>query len=79
MVFRMTSSVRENPAKTPTMMVAAATTTRPPVGEPVDDGLVRRSAVDVGLSDPGHEEDLVVHRQPEQNAGEQDGQEEQHR
>ena len=41
-----------------------------------DDGLAGRRAVDVRLAHPGDEEDLVVHRQPEQDAGEQHRQDE---
>ena len=67
------------PAKTLAMMIAAATTTRELCRKPVDDGIVVVGAVHVCLPHPGHQEDLVVHGQPEQDADQHDRQEAHHR
>ena len=42
------------------------------VAEAVDDRLLRAGAVHVGLADPGHQEHLVVHGQPEHHADQED-------
>ena len=70
---------RMNAAKTAIMIVAAAMTTRPLWRVAGDDGLARLARVHEVLAHAGDEEDLVVHRQAEQDPDQQDRQERQHR
>ena len=63
----MRSGVSMNAMNTADMMIAAAKTTRPIAADAVSDRVLRVLAVDVLLADPAHQEDLVVHREPEQD------------
>ena len=65
--FGMRSALRMNAAKTVPMISAAATTTRPIAAMPCSTAVARLQAVDVLLPDAAHEEDHVVHREPEQD------------
>ena len=60
-------AVEEEGAEHRTMISAAEVITRPVVARPVDHRLVRVVGLLVGLAHVAHEEDLVVHREPEQD------------
>ena len=60
------------PAKTENMIVAAATTTGAAWRKPVTIASRGAGAVRVRLVHPGHQEDLVVHGQTEQDADDDD-------
>ena len=55
------------------MMRAAALTTRPVWARPSDDRVGRRRRAVPGLAHAGDEEDLVVHREPEEHREQEDG------
>ena len=67
------------PPNTETMMSPAAMTTDASGAKALRDGEARGCAVHVGLPHSGREEQLVVHREPEQDADEDDRQEAQDR
>jgi hypothetical protein len=66
------SSLKMKLANTVTMMTAAATTTW--LLEAVDDGASRRQPLRVGFTHGADEEDLVVHGEPVEDAGDHDRQ-----
>jgi hypothetical protein len=61
-------------ANTAVMMIAAAVTTRP-LSVAGHNGLAGVPGLDVRFAHAGHQEHLVVHRQPEQDPDQQDRQE----
>ncbi len=65
--FGIRSALRMNAAKTVPMMTAAATTTRPIAAMPCSTASARPQPVDVLFPDAAHQEDHVVHREPEQD------------
>ena len=65
--FEMRSAVRMKAAKTVPMMIAAATMTRPIAAMPCSTASPGLQPVDVLLADAAHEEDHVVHREPEED------------
>jgi hypothetical protein len=63
---------KTNPPKTENMISAAAVTTLAPWVKPLTHGPAGALAVDVRLPHAGDQEHLVVHRQPEEHADEDD-------
>ena len=63
---------KTKPPNTATMMIAAAVTTARPLAQAGDDRGAGGRAVHVGLAHARDEEQLVVHRQPEQHADDDD-------
>ena len=67
MTLRTTSGLGMKAANTATMIAAAAVMTRPVPARPSSDRAAVVAGAQPGLAHPADQEDLVVHRQPEQH------------